>query len=127
MFAKLAIAALAVASFNVCAESVPLSFDGTLAAKAWFSKIYPSHEIKRYAVKGPGGSSEIYAFYGPRGSGIGRLDVWFYSCLKATSCELLAMTSLGRGEDITKDPTVEWEEPYLVIKSDKRILAKIRR
>lgn len=125
-FFRLATAVLVASAFNVHAEGVPLGFESTRSAQAWFSKTYPSHEMMKYAIKAPQGGNEIYAFYGPRGSGIGRLDVWFYSCIKASACNLFAMTTLGRAEDITQDPSVQWQKPYLIIKSGKRVLAKIR-
>jgi hypothetical protein len=126
MFAKLVTVVLAAAAFSAHAEGVPLSFENTSAARTWFSKTYSSHEMMKYAIKAPQGGNEIYAFYGPRGSGIGRLDVWFYSCIKASACNLFAMTTLGRAEDITQDPSIQWQEPYLIIKSGKKVLAKIR-
>jgi hypothetical protein len=127
MFAKLATLFIAFLAFNATAEDGPLWFDNSRAATAWFAKLYPSHEMRRHPLKVPGIDAEIYAFYGPRGSGIGRLDGWFYSCVKGASCSLIAMTDLGRSRDIKEDPTVIYEAPYLVIKSGDNTLLKIKR
>ena len=57
-FFRLATAVLVASAFNVYAEDVPLGFESTRSAQAWFSKTYPSHEMMKYAIKAPQGGNE---------------------------------------------------------------------
>lgn len=123
----LVVTALGFGACNVAAQNAPVQFQGMKAASLWFDKVYPSHEMKHYTIKMPEGSSaQVYAIYGPRGSGIGQLDGWFYGCVNGSSCSLLAMATLGSSREIKEDPLVTYDPPYLVVKSGSNILLRVK-
>ncbi len=104
-----------------------MRFQNVEAVTAWIAKAYPVYEMKTHTVKIPGaGDFTVYAFYGPRGSGIIRVDGWFYSCAKGSTCDLLAMANLGNSRYLKEGAKVFFEEPYLVIKSADSTLVKLK-
>jgi len=129
MFAKLAVISLALMSFCAAAQDAPVRVGSLKEAGTWIDKIYSSHVERRYSVKLPTGrNAEIYALYAPRGSGIGQLDGWFYSCASGGSvCDLIAMANLGTSREIKEDPMVTYEHPYLVVKSGSNVLLRVKR
>ena len=61
MFTRLVITTLVLVSFNVAAQDAPVQFQNMKAASQWFDNVYPSHEMRRYAVKMPDGDpAEVY-------------------------------------------------------------------
>jgi hypothetical protein len=124
------LAALGLALISVCAgaqQNPTTRFNNLDAVTAWFSKEYPAHEMKMHAVKIPGeGVFEVYAFYGTRGSGIIRVDGWFYSCTKRSTCDLLAMANLGEARYLKEGAIVTFESPFLIIKSSDSTLIKLK-
>jgi len=129
MFTKLAVILLGLTSFCAAAQDAPARVGSIKEAGTWVDKIYSSHAERRYSVKLPTGrNAEIYALYAPRGSGIGQLDGWFYSCANGDAvCDLIAMANLGASRDIKDDPVVTYEHPYLVVKSGSNILFRVKR
>jgi hypothetical protein len=129
MFPKLAVISLALMSFFAAAQDAPVRVGSIKEASNWIDKIYSSHAARRYTIKLPTGQSgEVFALYAPRGSGIGQLDGWFYSCaIGGTVCDLIAMANLGASRDIKDDPVVTYEHPYLVVNSGSNILLRIKR
>jgi hypothetical protein len=127
MRAKLTILCIALLlSFSATAEDEPIRFTNLQVASAWFAKHYPGHEMKKHVVGVGGGDMEIYAFYGPRGSGFVRVDGWFYECVKKSTCGLVAMANLGLSRNLKSYPAVTFEDPYLVIKSSDSNLIKLK-
>lgn len=129
MFTKLAVILLGLTSFCAAAQDAPARVGSIKEAGTWVDKIYSSHAERRYSVKLPTGrNAEIYALYAPRGSGIGQLDGWFYSCADGDAvCDLIAMANLGASRDIKEDPVVTYEHPYLVVKSGSNVLLRVKR
>lgn len=129
MFTKLAVILLGLTSLCAVAQDAPVRVGSLKEAGTWVDKIYSSHAERRYSVKLPTGRhAEIYALYAPRGSGIGQLDGWFYSCANGDAvCDLIAMANLGASRDIKEDPVVTYEHPYLIVKSGSNILLRMKR
>ncbi|MNY33975.1 hypothetical protein D3C86_1682780 [compost metagenome] len=83
--------------------------------------------MKMHAVKIPGeGVLDVYAFYGTRGSGTIRVDGWFYSCVKRSTCDLIAMVNLGEARYLKELAKVTFESPFLTIKSADSTLIKMK-
>ena len=127
MFAKLAVISLVLASFCAAAQDAPVRVGSLKEAGTWIDKIYSSHVERRYSVNLPTGrNADNYALYAPRGSGIGQIDGWFYSCASGSAvCDLVAMANLGTSREIKEDPVVTYEHPYLVVKSGSNILLRV--
>lgn len=127
MFAKLIALAGVCCILSAQAQMEPLRFKDIEAAKQWFSTIYPSHKFEKTIVKTSASQEiEVFAFYGPRGSGVITMDGWYYSCLKASSCDLVAMMDLGEAKRQKAAPRIFYDSPNLVIDSDGRRTLKIR-
>jgi len=129
MHSKLVALCLVLVSLSAGAQDAPVRVGSLKEAGTWIDKIYSSHVERRYSVKLPTGrNAEIYALYVPRGSGIGQLDGWFYSCASGGSvCDLIAMANLGTSREIKEDPMVTYEHPYLVVKSGSNVLLRVKR
>ncbi|MDQ0027809.1 hypothetical protein J2X90_005645 [Variovorax paradoxus] len=55
-----------------------MEFQNLNAAKAWFAKSYGEYAMRKETVaNGPKDFGDVYGFYGPRGSGIGRVEAWY--------------------------------------------------
>ena len=127
MFAKLTAFIVACFVLGAQAQMEPMRFKDLEAAKQWFSKNYPSHRLEKSVVKtSPSREIEVFAFYAPRGSGVISMDGWYYSCLEASSCDLVAMMDLGEAKRQKALPRIFYESPNLVIDSDGQRTLKIR-
>ena len=127
MHSKLVALCLVLVSLSAGAQDTPMRFQNVEAVTAWIAKAYSVHELKTHTVKIPdAGDFTVYAFYGPRGSGTVRVDGWFYSCAKGSTCDLLAMANLGNSRYLKEGAKVTFEEPYLVIKSADSTLVKLK-
>ncbi|RIX84108.1 hypothetical protein D3H34_05185 [Acidovorax cavernicola] len=123
----MAVISLALMSFCAPAQDAPMRLQNVEAVTAWIAKAYPVHEMKTHTVKIPdAGDFTVYAFYGPRGSGTIRVDGWFYSCTKGSTCDLLAMANLGNSRYLKESAKITFEEPCLVIRSTDSTLVKLK-
>ena len=119
MLAKLIAFASACFIMSAQAQMEPVRFRNIEAAKQWFSKTYPFHKFEKTVIKTSGSQEiEVSAFYGPRGSGVITMDGWYYSCLKTSSCDLVAMMDLGEANRQKEAPKISFESPNLIIDSD---------
>jgi hypothetical protein len=87
-------------------------FASPQVAKLWFSKRYRSHEFHEKNM----GSYTIYSFYGGKGSGVRRIDAYFYGCGSA-ECDLIAMKMGTPAEQFNEAATVEVKNSRLTIES----------
>ena len=111
MFTKLSIAILLAFSAYVHAEtSAPIFFEDVGSIDSWFSIKYP----------------EILIYYGVKGSGINRVDGWFFSCAKAgRTCSLIFMANFGESRYF-KPAKIAMNKNNLIIRtSDVEIAFKI--
>lgn len=126
MFAKLIGVLLLVLATTASAYDEPMEFQDVEAAKAWFKKAYPHSEMRKENVlNARKDAGVIYAFYGPRGSGIIRTEGWFYSCSPGY-CGLIAMANLGFIKSEKEAPKLSIESGFLVVRSGEGIVLKVK-
>jgi hypothetical protein len=88
------------------------SFASPQAAKSWFSNRYRTHEFHEKNM----GSYTIYSFYGGKGSGVRRVDAYFYGC-GSDGCALIAMKMGTPAGQFNEAATVEVKNSRLTIES----------
>ena len=117
---RLASLLLLAVSTNASAYDAPMEFQGLDAAKAWFAKSYPEYGMRKESVANGGKDvGDIYGFYGPRGSGIGRVEAWYYGCDRI-SCSLFAMIKYRALRSKEEEPKLSFESGSLVISIRQR-------
>ena len=116
---RLASLLLLVAATSASAQNAPMEFRNLNAAKAWFSKSYGEYAMRKETVaNGPKDFGDIYGFYGPRGSGVGRVEAWYYGCDR-TSCGLFAMIKYSALRSEEEEPKFSFESSSLVLRYGK--------
>jgi len=126
MFAKLIGVPLLILATTASAYDEPMEFKDVEAAKAWFKKAYPQSEMRKENVmNAQKEAGVIYAFYGPRGSGIIRTEGWFYSCTPGY-CGLIAMANLGVIKSEKEAPKFSIESGFLVLRSGGSMVLKVK-
>jgi hypothetical protein len=90
----------------------PLRFSNIGGAKSWFSKKYTTHEFSERKFE----SITVHSFYGLKGSGIQRVDAYFYGC-DAQGCALLGMKSNTEARRLEGNASVEIKNGILTIES----------
>ena len=122
MFTKLSIAILLAFSAYVHAEtSAPIFFEDVGSIDSWFSIKYQKYEnVKDEQYP------ETLIYYGVKGSGINRVDGWFFSCAKAgRTCSLIFMANFGESRYF-KPAKIAMNKNNLIIRtSDVEIAFKI--
>jgi len=127
MFVKLIILTISLLALSAEAQIEPVQFKSIAAAKAWFSKSYPSYKEKKEVIKIiENKTTEVFSFYGTRGSGVIHIDGWYYSCGKNSICSLIGAVNLGRADRLSEVPTVTFESPNLIVKSGVNEVLKAR-
>lgn len=115
---------LAVAT-SASAYDAPMEFQNVDAAKAWFAKSYPHYAMREEPVaQGDKKVGVIHGFYGPRGSGIIRVEAWYYHC-QPGYCGLLAMVKYGPLKSKAEEPKLSLESGTLVIRYGKGGVLKL--
>jgi len=94
----------------------PGEFKDVNDAKKWFANAYPTYEYRLERVKNDT-SIQVHAFYGPRGSGVVRVDGWYFDCIDGAGCSLIAMMNLGDAKKMKSPPVIERKNTNLIIKS----------
>ncbi|WP_146185524.1 hypothetical protein [Acidovorax sp. HMWF029] len=125
MFTKLKPIILLLISGAASAQTAPVEFKDPDSIRSWFSGAYPSYEIERKKIAVGSEFGEIISIYGMRGSGVVRVDGWFYACADKGWCELLLTVPLGEAKEIKSKPLVDYSKDGVVIKIGKREIARI--
>lgn len=126
MVAKLILIALSFAAFSAAAQEAPMRFQNIDAAKSWFLQAYSAHDLKKEAIQfKPDLTVDVFAFYAFRGSGVIRVDGWYYVCGDRSSCDLLTMADLGRRDCLQNTPSLTYEKPNLVIHAGSHTVIKV--
>ena len=109
------------------AQVEPEEFKNIDVAKAWFSKNYLVHDFEVRQVKvSKNEKSKIFAFYTTHGSGVIRVNGWFYGCSEKGPCQLRGMLDLGRAKFQKGPPKISYQLPYLVIESEEETRMRLR-
>lgn len=116
---------LLTVSIAASAHDAPMEFQNVAAAKAWFGKAYPEFAVRKESVANGGQKvGDIYGFYGPRGSGFGRIEAWYYSC-QPSYCGLLAMIKYRSLKSESEEPKLSLESNTLVIRYGRTGLLRL--
>lgn len=127
MLTKLIALAFSLFVLSAAAEGEPMQFRNIELAKNWFSKSYPTYILKKEIVKTfTNQEIEVFSFYGAKGSGVIRMDGWFYSCFQESICELVAMMDLGESKQQIEFPKMTFKKPNLIINSDGNRVLRIK-
>lgn len=126
MFAKLITTLLFCCSAAAAAYVAPMEFESIESAKAWFAKSYPSYEMRKETLVNTKKEKDfVYAFYGPRGSGVIRAEGWYYSCSPGY-CGLCAMLKFEPIKSVKDEPKIYLEGNHFVIRAGDDVLLKIK-
>jgi hypothetical protein len=93
-------------------SSTLLWFASAADTKSWFSKKYSKYEVFENQID----SLKLYSFYGLKGSGIQRVDAYFYAC-DSSGCSLLGMKSNTEAKNLSDKATVVISNSKLLIES----------
>ena len=81
-------------------------------------KTKPARFVLDQYLDGPKDFGDVYGFYGPRGSGFGRVEAWYYGCDRI-SCGLFAMIKYSALRSKEEEPKLSFESDSLVIRYGK--------
>ncbi|MCX9158591.1 hypothetical protein OPU71_20960 [Niveibacterium sp. 24ML] len=107
--------ALSLAPSGVALAHEPeihLRFSDVESLTKWMASRYPAHDIQRQQL----GPVQVYSAYGGYGSGIARVDSYFYVC-EATACQLLGLKLGTLGSEMTEPANVTISGSRLIIES----------
>jgi hypothetical protein len=98
-------------------EAIVSYFLNDEAAKKWFSTKYPQHEFFVKKIS----NFTIHSFYASKGSGISRVDAFFYEC-NSSGCNLIGMKANSKAENFKNEADIFEKDSKLLIHSRSNFL-----